>query len=201
MKKLSLVAVLVAFAGVVMAQGVEKKNEIGLGLGSNTFFNYPALSLFQDNQPEYTSTAERITYGHRTNNHMWGAVLDVNGAYTSQVAYNESVLGIGLSVMYRHYGQLGQHLEPYAGVKLGGSMLMNTYDIAEHGDVTRWGLIGGFELGLNYVFDNGNFLGISTSCEFMGSLSNDYELPLGTLKNERTGIFGYGLMITYGIRF
>lgn len=203
MKKITIMMTLVLAIGVTNAQETKiKKFELGGNIGMTTFTNYSALSLFQDANDSYSTWSEAIHWGFYRNNKLLGIQAQFALYNTSALVVNEAVSWMDFSLMSRRYFNIGGDWETFIGLKAGLSIMSNGFNyLGETYSFTRLGLLGEFEMGLIYRFDNGNYLGLRSAFNVLGSnFDKDIDLPAGLVGNDKLIFGGYSLMIQYGLQ-
>ena len=101
------------------------------------------------------------------------------------------------------YNKLNDKFELEAGVAIGLLVHNNAFDYAgDHYTFTRYGASGHFSMGLNYNLHDGQYIGFRATFPSFGSFLNDKPtLPTGLVATDKTQFSGYGLQVSYGIRF
>lgn len=204
--KTKIAIVLMAFIALPLlsaAQENDTKIEVGISGGFATFTNYPALSVFADATDSYTVNSQALYAGYRFGKNLMGLQLqNINNMSTSR---NEDLTAYAIQLMARHYGSLGEKLEPFCGLKLGMSV-MNTYYpfSAEVNSMSRNGFVCEWELGLSYKVSKRSFFGITAGISAEARLTEKTSLPTGFTEfsaNSNTKFGYHTLMMAYGLRF
>ncbi len=204
MKKVFLMlAFALAMSGANAQENKKQTYELGCNIGMTTFTNYSSLSLFQDAMDSYTTLSEAIHFGVRRGNTLLGLQFQAAIYNTSALAVNEGVAWTDFSLMGRRYIDIANNWETFLGLKFGFSVMTNTFEyLNEKYSRTRLGLTGEFEIGLNYRFDDGNYIGLRAAFHVPGGhFKKDLELPAGLVENDKRTLGGYSLMMQYGFSF
>ncbi len=203
-KKIVILLACVLTFGVATAQEKAKNFEASISSGPITFINYPGLSLHEDATECYSKVGGAVTLGYHLNNTMLGVqVQGIHNLATAQLQYGETLQYTTVLLLARHYGRLGEKLEPFAGVKVGVTVMTNSlHYMGNYSESTSCSLMAELELGLNYKCSERSFFGLSVGSSIIASrASNDFELPATLNKNLKADISNYNVMITYGFRF
>lgn len=204
MKKVIVMLACVLVIGAVGAQeNNTKKFEFGANIGMNTLTNYSALSLFRDATDSYTNWNEVIHFGCRENSTLYGVKFGYSVFNTSAVGVNEMCHQMNFGVMLRRYAKISDRFEALFGLGFNAIYWSNGFSyLGNDYSRTRWGMDGEFEIGLNYVFEGGNYFGIRAGYTVTGStFKKDLDLPAGLNANDKRFYGGYTLSLQYGIRF
>ncbi len=204
MKKVFIMLALVLAMGVTNAQENKKQTfELGCNIGMTTFSNYSALSLFPDATDSYTTWSEAVHVGIRRGNTLLGLQVQYAVFNTSALAVNEGCMWGDFSLMGRRYINVGGNWETFMGLKFGLSVMTNGFEyLNEDYSRTRLGLTSEFEIGLNYRFDDDNYIGLRAAFNVLGShFKKDLDLPTGLAENDKWMFGGYSLMMQYGFSF
>ncbi len=203
-KNLFLLLACVLTFSVATAQEKERHFEVSVSSGLTTFVNYPGLSLLEDNTERYSKVGAGLTFIYRLDDITLGVqVQSINNLTTSQLQHHETLQYGTVSLLTRHYGRLGDKLEPFYGLKIGMAMMRNSLRHLETTvDETRPGWFSELEMGLNYKFSERSFMGVSVGTSIVASrFDNNYEVPATLNKNLNTDFLNYSVMLSYGIRF
>lgn len=189
----------------------EKKGGLRLeaGLGSTSFGNYPAVSVFADPEQKYSMIpSEQITFGYRTSyNIFYGLTVGSRGGHTSFIAEDEVFFDIDLMADFRLLYPIGHRMELEIGVACGLLFHGNAYEMDQSYSYSRKGISGRFSAGINYLLSPKSYVGLRVQCPYTASLwGDDPELPafvqsLGYTATSRQLLNGYGIHFTWGICF
>ena len=181
-----IVAVL-ATATMLHAQERKWHLESEVGMGVTHFFNYPAISAFQDDATGYTGLTSALNLGLR---HTGGAYIGLRYEYTSlfttNFALDEQAVVHNLSLAIRHSAMLTDNLELQYSVTLGLAILHNTfaYGGQDH-SLNRYGFSGGLEVGMRYYVGNSFFISLNAGVGNINDLSGTVDIPAGLLEQTR----------------
>lgn len=203
MKKLLFPLAMMLTMSASYAQKQNVKFEIGSSVSMTTYCNYPALSLFPDENESYTNWGEVLHVGIRSGHTMYGLQYQMSVFNMSDIAMSELVHQHSAALMMREYGHIGERLEPFFGLKLGLSVLQNDFYYSRD-PYTRYrmGMYGEIELGMQYRLSESAFFGMRAGLVHLAyNFDNDYDLPGGLRHNKRNMLGGYNLMIYYGFNF
>lgn len=181
-----IVAVL-ATATMLHAQERKWHLESEVGMGVSHFFNYPAISAFQDDATGYTGLTSALNLGLR---HTGGAYIGLRYEYTSlftsNLALDEQAVVHNLSLAIRHSAMLTDNLELQYSVTLGLAILHNTfaYGGQDH-SLNRYGFSGGLEVGMRYYVGNSFFISLNAGVGGINDLSGTVDIPAGLLEQTR----------------
>lgn len=181
-----IVAVL-ATATMLHAQERKWHLESEVGMGVTHFFNYPAISAFQDDATGYTGLTSALNLGLR---HTGGAYIGLRYEYTSlfttNFALDEQAVVHNLSLAIRHSAMLTDNLELQFGATLGLAILHNTfaYGGQDH-SLNRYGFSGGLEVGMRYYVGNSFFISLNAGVGNINDLSGTVDIPAGLLEQTR----------------
>lgn len=204
MKKVIVMLACVLAIGAASAQeNKTQKFELGANVGITTFNNYSALSLFQDAADSYSNWSESIHFGYRMDNTMYGLKFGYSLFSTSAVAVNERCNQLNFGVMLRRYAKINNRFEGLFGLGFNATYWGNTFSyLGDDYSRSRWGMDAEFEIGLNYVLEDGNYFGVRAGYTVSGStFKKDLDLPTGLNANDKRTYGGYTLSLQYGIRF
>ena len=201
-KAIVMLAAVLAIGAASAQENKTQKFEFGANIGMNTLTNYSALSLFQDATDSYTNWNEVIHFGYRKNNTLYGVKFGYSVFNTSAVGVNEMGDLTNFGVMLRRYAKINDRFEALFGLGFNATYWRNEFTYDRWYGRTRWGMDAEFELGLNYVFEGGNYFGIRAGYTVTGStFKKDLDLPAGLNANDKRFYGGYTLSLQYGIRF
>lgn len=204
MKRFLILAMCLA---AIVANAQEKKDGFSfeVGLGTSYFGNYSPVSSFADPTDSYGLVAsEHISVGYNKNSSWFmGLTLIHDGGNTSFQNLNETFFDVNALFDIRRCLKLNDKFELEAGVAMGLLVHNNAFDYAgDHFSFTRYGASGHFSIGLNYNLNDGQYIGFRATFPSFGTfLNNKPSLPTGLVANEQTRLSGYGLQLSYGIRF
>ena len=191
----------------MVANAQEKKGGFAfeVGLGTAQFGNFSPVSVFADPTDRYGMvTSEHLSVGYyESSGWFMGLTLVHDGGNTSFQDLNETFFDLNALFNIRHYFKLSDRFELEAGVAVGLLVHNNAFDYAgEHYSFTRYGSSGHFSMGLNYRLNGGQYIGFRATFPSFGSFLNDKPaLPTGLVATDKTQFSGYGLQVSYGIRF
>ena len=202
MKRITLIAAMLAI--VASMQGQEEKHwslDYEVGLGMTKFYNYPALSLLEDNTPSYTAPTASFTLGlRRDDGFSLGLRYSNTAINTANVGMKEQATLHDISLVVRRSVMLSQRVELYGSATLGFAILHNS--MVYNGDnlkQNRYGFSAGLEAGLRYYLSGDTYLFLNAGLSAV-SLSNVRKLPASlssqplnsTASTHLTGGFGIG---------
>jgi len=204
MKRIFVLAMCIA-AMVANAQDKKGGFAFEVGLGTSHFGNYSPVSVFADPTDSYgLVTSEHFSVGYYSNSGWFmGLTLNYDGGSTSFQNLNEMFFDINALFDIRQCLKLNDKFELEAGVAIGLLVHNNAFDYAgDHYSFTRYGASGHFSMGLNYMLKDGQYIGFRATFPSFGSfLSDKPTLPTGLVATDKTNISGYGLHMSYGVRF
>ena len=207
MKHKTIVLLVAMLLTIGAASAQEKKGGFALEVGAGTahFGNFSPVSVFADPTDSYGLVAsEHISLGYYgTPGWFMGLTIGYNGGNTSYQHLGETFMDINALLDIRRCLSLNDKFELEAGVAIGLLMHNNYFDYAgDHYSFTRYGASGYFSLGLNYMLQEGQYFGFRATFPAFGSLLGDKpDLPIGLEATDKTQFVGYGLQLSYGIRF
>ena len=181
-----IVAVL-ATATMLHAQERKWHLESEVGMGVTHFFNYPAISAFQDDATGYTGLTSALNLGLR---HTGGAYIGLRYEYTSlfttNFALDEQAVVHNLSLAIRHSAMLTDNLELQFGATLGLAILHNAF--ASGGkdySMNRYGFSGSLDVGLRYYVGESFYFSLNAGVGGINGLSEVLNLPAGLQPQTR----------------
>ncbi len=201
MKKVFLLLALTVATTLAGAQG---KFFYEVGLGTTSYLGYTGLSLLPDANKDYTALNASITAGLRHHgNKSIGLRLDVNQFNTSAISTGELCQIMSLSLYQSGTLPLTKRIDAVLGFGAGAAMACNNLTLP--GEAThqyfRWGLVGQFEVGLNYNISENKFIGIRAGYSGGTLFSTTTPLPDGVERNKLYGFSALQTGITIGIKF
>ncbi len=160
MKKCILLISLLCVSAVTIAQnGYSFTVNVGLGVVQNE--NYPALSLFNDSQDNYTSFYRSLQLGMRNSKQFFGVQAGYNILNTSYVALGEQVTNIDVAFLYRRYFPVSERIEVPVGVYLGPRFTSNRFNyMGDEESRDRTALLLGVEAGIMYRLSTDLHIGL-----------------------------------------
>jgi len=204
MKRILVIAMCMA---AIMASAQEKKGGFAFEAGAGTaqFGNYSPVSVFADPTDNYGLVAsEHISMGYYGNTGWFmGLTFGYTGGSTSFQNLNETFFDVNALFDIRRCLKLNDRFELEAGMAIGLLVHNNAFDYAGgHYTFTRYGTSGHFSMGLNYMLKEGQYIGFrATFPSFSAFLNEKSSLPAGLIATDKTQFSGYGLQVSYGIRF
>lgn len=202
MKKIFFVLLGIILASSVFAQEKQTSFEVGMQAGISTLTNYPALSLYQDDDPSYSTWNEAFLIGLRSGNNLWGLQYQNTLFNTSAYVINEQAVKHDIGVLYRHYIPLRNSFETFGGFRLNLTLLENRYLGTDYNSERRWGSFATVELGVGYRLANGGRFGVVTGVDFMGTVSAIAgPKPAPLAPSNRNLIGGHFVAFSYSFTF
>ena len=204
MKRILVLAMCLAS---IVANAQEKKGGFAFEAGAGTahFGNYSPVSVFADPTDSYGLVAsDHISLGYKKSSGLYmGLTLIYDGGNTSFQNLNETFFDVNALFDIRRSLKLNDRFELEAGVAVGLLVHSNAFDYAgDHYSFTRYGTSGHFSMGLNYNLKDGQYIGFRATFPSFGSFLDDKPaLPTGLDATDKTQFSGYGLQVSYGIRF
>lgn len=201
-----LIAGLLLFGSAMAQEEKTERFELSASTGITTMVNYPGVSLAQDNVPSYRTLGVALHVGYRLKpTAMLGLRYQQASFSTPAAGLDESTKMYMVGPMLRLNERIGKRFEIMAGARLGLSVCDVHYSYLGEGREgnfqTRYGMFGEMELGVNYLFSGGLYVGVNASVLYVSHSDNNFELPAGYIKNTNLLFGGYSLMLTYGVRF
>ena len=205
MKKSIILLACVLAMGAASAQEKKGGLEIEIGGGTTRYGGFSPVSAFTDPTESYgLIPTEHMSVGYRENTGWFiGITLNHDAGHTAFQNLNEKFMNLNALVDVRHYAMLSDRFELMLGAAVGLLVHNNTFDFGntDH-SFTRYGFGGHFSTGLNYVIDEHTYIGIQASFPCIGSfMGKAPTLPGGLTATSHNQLVGYGLQVTYGLRF
>ena len=185
-------------AGILIfniAKAQDEKFEIKGAVGVSTMINYPAISIFQDNTASYSSGSQALQFAYRWNSTWIGLHYQTASFSTFAVDLTEATRMHLVALSLRMNQKFGGHFEVAAGIKGGLSIAQC------HNFQTRLGGYAEFDLGVNYHFSHGFFVGVNAAFFYGSHSDNNFDVPAGYTQNYHIDYGGYSIMLNYGVRF
>ena len=195
------VFIVAALAATASMQGQEERRwslDYEVGIGITRFFNYPAISLLEDNTPSYTAPTTALTLGLRHDDGLsFGLRYSNTAINTANVAMQEHATLHDFSLVVRRSAMLSQRVELYGSATIGFAILHNS--LVYNGNnlsQNRYGFSAGFEAGLRYYISDDTYFFVSAGLSAV-NLTNVKKLPNPQTQNglpsaHMTGGFGIG---------
>lgn len=205
MKKMILIVAALMMFAATQAQEASKNHFLfEMGLGNTTLGNYPAVSVFGNDEESYNlCPTSSISLGYVMDNFMVGLTYNLIQGYTPYSAAKETFALSNLMLDLRQMFELGHNFGFEIGVALGAGIATNHYEqLSEKKVATRYGFTGQVFTGLNYHFakhsDFGLRLTLPTNCMMMGDVHNG---PAMNSTDNRSVVNGYSLQVLYRFNF
>ena len=198
---------LACLLSICVATAQEKNGGFAFEAGAGTahFGNYSPVSVFADPADSYGLVAsEYISMGYYGNEGWFmGLTLGYDNGNTSFLNLSETFFDVNALFDIRRCLKLNDKFELEAGVAIGLLVHNNAFDYAnDHYSFTRYGVSGHFSMGLNYMLNEGRYVGFRATFPCFGSFINDIPtLSTGLVASDKAQFVGYGLQVSYGIRF
>ncbi len=201
MKKVFLFLALTVAATFAGAQG---KFFYEAGLGTTSYLGYTGLSLLPDANKDYTALNASFTMGLRHHgNKSIGLRLDANHFNTSAISSGELCQIMSLSLYQSGTLPLTKRIDAVLGFDFGAAGAFNTLTLP--GEAThqyfRWGLVGQFEVSLNYNISEKGYIGLRAGYSGGTLFSTTTPLPDGVERNKLNDFSTLQTGITFGIKF
>ncbi len=201
MKKAFLFLALTAAVTLAGAQG---KFFSEVSLGTTSYLGYSGLSLLPDANKGYTALNASFTMGLRHHgNKSIGLRFDANQFNTSAISTGETCGIMSLSLYQSSTLSLTKRIDAVFGCGFGAIGAINTLTLP--GEATkqyfRWGIVGQFEVGLNYNISENKFIGLRAGYSGGALFSTTTPLPDGVERNKLSGFSALQTGITIGFKF
>lgn len=203
MKKTLMIVASIIACQFAIAQDTDMQVELGVNVGTASFVNYPAVSLFDDNTASYLCMTEALHVGIvNPNGTMYGLQFGRGLVNTAVPAVKEASTLYNLTLLTRRYYPLAGRTEALFGVSLGGIMAHNTYQWGgDNKSQNRYGLRLGYELGLNYRMSSKDYIGLLGTFYPVSGWIGSHTTPAGLAPNRGNQTGGYSITLQYGLVF